>query len=538
MFAAAFFAYVAALAPGFYWLDSSELAAAAWTLGIAHPPGHPLPSLLGRALSLLPLGTVAFRVGLASALCGAGAAVQTARLGRLVARRTRGASAPSRLDSAWGAAAGLLFAGSYAAAFSAVRPEVYALSALLVLTAAYELCLYDEGGDPRRLLTSALFAGLALSNHHLLALTFAGPAALLFAPRVRWRQALWALAVALVALVALWAYLPIRGARHPLIDWGAPTTLDRFFWTVSAKAFQKAVARGQLSDLLAVSEALAAQLWLVGLFAALGGAYLLIRLRRWRLALLLLGAALCDAVTPALVGFDPANPDAYGYLEAAVALLAALGCALPAALATVRPRLMGALSVGLLGSVFFAGVTSSQRWRRTDFWDSGATLRPFLDAAPPRALVVTSDFQTIFGLWYLTAVEGYRPDLEIVHRHYLAYPGYRDEVLRRAPQLAPLLGSHDLVTARVVAYEPKWIEYSLDLPPALRVSAGNIDVPVGLDEPQTLRFAAWQAFLAAHRACHLAPDRAAPLVARAATLLHMPWLNCDHVDDPVTLRSP
>ncbi|MGZ3442447.1 MAG: protein O-mannosyl-transferase family, partial [Polyangia bacterium] len=70
-----------------YWLDSSELAAAAWGLGVAHPPGHPLPSLLGRACTLVPLGSIAFRVGLASALAGAAAAAQTARLGALVSRR-------------------------------------------------------------------------------------------------------------------------------------------------------------------------------------------------------------------------------------------------------------------------------------------------------------------------------------------------------------------------------------------------------------------------------------------------------------------
>ena len=45
VFLVTFVVYVSGLAPDLYWLDSSELAAAAWGLGIAHPPGHPLPSL-------------------------------------------------------------------------------------------------------------------------------------------------------------------------------------------------------------------------------------------------------------------------------------------------------------------------------------------------------------------------------------------------------------------------------------------------------------------------------------------------------------
>src|SRR5262249_38068520 len=105
VFVVVFVVYVAGLAPDVYWLDSSELAAAAFALGIAHPPGHPLPSLLGRACTLLPFGSIALRVGLASALAGAAAAAQTARLGALVARRARlPAQSDAHIDDALGAA--------------------------------------------------------------------------------------------------------------------------------------------------------------------------------------------------------------------------------------------------------------------------------------------------------------------------------------------------------------------------------------------------------------------------------------------------
>src|SRR5439155_24168950 len=120
--------------------------------------------------------SAAFKVGLASAAAGAGAAAQTARLGELVARRARGGELPSLNDRVLGAAAGLLFGLSYAAAFQAARPEVYALSALLVVSAALELARFDERGDRRRLYLAALFAGLALTNHHLLALALVGAA--------------------------------------------------------------------------------------------------------------------------------------------------------------------------------------------------------------------------------------------------------------------------------------------------------------------------------------------------------------------------
>ncbi|MCU1282374.1 MAG: hypothetical protein JWM53_5920, partial [bacterium] len=449
------------------------------------------------------------------------------RLGRLVARRARlAAQSDARIDDALGAAAGLTFGLSYAAAFQAVRPEVYALSSLLVLTAAYELCRYDETGDRRRLLTASLAAALALSNHHLLALTFVVPAALVFAPRVGWRNAARALAVAVATLAAMWSYLPLRAARHPLVNWGAPTTPARIYWTLSARAFQKAVARGQVADVGGVAGALAAELWLVGAFLALGGAYVLVRLGRWRLALLLLGAALCDAATPALVGFDPANPDAYGYLETAVALLAVLGCALVAAIAAQvqRPRLMRIVAAALVVAVTTGGLAGLPRFSRARFWDAGVTGGRFLDAAPPRARILTSDFQTIFLFWYLDAVEARRPDVEVVHRHFLAYPGYRDEVARRFGD---------------VSREPDVVEYDLDLPP--RWISSSTTVPVALPgpptawEPQSRRYAAWQAYLGADRSCHLQSAGTDAALARARMVLELPSLNCDRLRDLVTI---
>jgi len=56
--------------------DSGELIAAAWHFGIPHPPGYPLWTILcGVFVHLVPLGSVALRANLFSAVCSAGAAV-------------------------------------------------------------------------------------------------------------------------------------------------------------------------------------------------------------------------------------------------------------------------------------------------------------------------------------------------------------------------------------------------------------------------------------------------------------------------------
>ena len=65
--AGAFFGLFAAA--GLTWLDAGELGAAAWELGIAHPPGFPVfTQLHGLVMHLVPFGDAAFRGALASGL--------------------------------------------------------------------------------------------------------------------------------------------------------------------------------------------------------------------------------------------------------------------------------------------------------------------------------------------------------------------------------------------------------------------------------------------------------------------------------------
>ena len=53
------------------YADSDELMTAAYTLGIAHAPGYPLFSILGKLFTFIPLGTIAFRFSIFSTLFSA-----------------------------------------------------------------------------------------------------------------------------------------------------------------------------------------------------------------------------------------------------------------------------------------------------------------------------------------------------------------------------------------------------------------------------------------------------------------------------------
>ena len=471
--------YLSLAGPTFYWLDSSELSAAAWELGLPHPPGHPLPSLLGRLLCLLPLGTLAFRVTLASALAGATAAGLVVLLSLQVMRRLGAAAArPKWLGPAAATLAGLTVGLSYALAFQAVRAEVYALNLCLLLAGACLLLRWDETGDRRPLLLAGLVGGLALCNHHFL-VVLALPGMLLFIlirkRKLRWGRA--ALGLCLCGLLGLstLAYLPLRSARGTEVDWGSPHTVERFFWVVSAKAFQKAVNKAGKETVehraMGAVFAVVGGLGPLAATAALGGLYFLWRQRQSRRAALLLSCvAGCNLLSPLTVGFDPLNPDAHGYLAVAVAFLApCLAVMLALVGSAVSARRGWALALVLLVGATMPGYQVMANLDRCDLrrhWQAEETARAQLDV-PPRSLILSAYFGTVFNYWAMRVLADHRPDVDMFHRHFLPMPGMMERLQRRLP--------------RVAAQAPAWLQAQHLLPQGLSALARERPVSVEYD---------------------------------------------------------
>ena len=140
--------------------DGAELSAVAATLGIAHPPGYPLYTLIGHLFSLIPAGEVAFRLALFSAVA---ASVGVALATHIVlAHSPRGASRTSSLVGA--IAAGLALAVSPMYWSQGTVPEVMALGSAFVLALMALLLAWRPGRDG--ILVAAVFVlGLGLANH-------------------------------------------------------------------------------------------------------------------------------------------------------------------------------------------------------------------------------------------------------------------------------------------------------------------------------------------------------------------------------------
>jgi hypothetical protein len=76
----AFWIYFRSLAPGLLSYDFAEFQYLPAKLGLPHPNGFPFYMLLGWLWSKLPIGTLAFRMNLLSALCGGAATAAFALL--------------------------------------------------------------------------------------------------------------------------------------------------------------------------------------------------------------------------------------------------------------------------------------------------------------------------------------------------------------------------------------------------------------------------------------------------------------------------
>ncbi len=452
IFAACFTLFSLSSSPTIGWLDSPEFVAQAASLGVAHSPGHPLPALLGRLATLFPIGDIVWRVNLMSSLCAALAIASFFYCIRLFLS----ISAPA-LHKNWrtilAATIAMLLACSWAVWANATRAEVYALQALLLALSLYFILRYVVEDHPRDLFGASFSAALGLANHHVMMLMLFVPGLVFLFARSRrpsLAQIKYSLFIGLTGLSAL-LYLPLRSLAHPLVNFGAPHTLERFIWTLRGAAFSKSVAGAHVSspflDSLQILSALSASLSLPLLLLAFIGIFTGVQKPKLRPLSLFLCSVLALCITlRVLLGFDPSTADHHAYLLPALMVLflfTALGIAQLCQWAThaVRP-LPTAPALALFAIALIIPIQLWSNWQKSNLassWGADEVARWELRTLPPRSLVLTAYFQTTFRQWALQVVDGARPDISLLDRSFLGYPGMPEEAMHADPSLTDLI---------------------------------------------------------------------------------------------------
>jgi hypothetical protein len=395
--------------------DVFEFQVTAPALGIAHPTGYPTWLLLGKLWSLLPFGSVAWRVNLGATVYGVLALLLVALI------VWRGGRQPLAALTA-----ALLLGLTPTFWQEAVQAEVYTLHALFVaaillvtLRLPARIATPPDPASRRSLFLLFFLAGLSLTNH--LTTVLLAPALLLALVQAggvrlwRWGAALWArlIGVALLPLL-LYLYLPLRWQAVN----GEPMGWRRFVEWVTGARFGGALQwdlwlrdgeRYRIIGRFLQTE------WGLWLIVALIGLAVLLWQRRRREAILL------TTVLAAFLfyGLNYTVPDLNVFILPAQMMVAlAIGAALSAALARLEQAaphpLVALLPWLLLPLLALRG--SDATWQQVDRsapnpllpWATAVLHQPL---APNGVLLADSD--KFPPLYYLQQAEGMRPDLLI-----------------------------------------------------------------------------------------------------------------------------
>jgi hypothetical protein len=481
-----FVVYLRTLLPGIAFGDWGEMQTVPHVLGVAHPTGYPTYVLLAWLAELAPVGSVAFRANLLSAIVVAATLATVTllalRLGVRPAIAAGGALALGAAGTVWAAAT-----------VSEVNPLHLLFAALLL----HRALIWAERRSPRDLVLGGLLVGLALGNH-LLTL-FLAPFVGLF---VLWagRRELRARPLALVGGVAaallglaVYLYLPLAASQSPPLPYNSPTTLDRFLWLVEGTQFRTQFdflspkGPGEFVSSLPV-------LWSLLVARAtpvvpiLGGVGLLVLTVRRPAYGLLCAAFLLTGV------YIWAN---YLHLEHYLLvpwLVLGIGAAMALqgvvdALARWGPRVgrsggvvasQAGAAVGAAALVFAVGL-GAINWPASDRSDdrSGQAYVDAVLGALPQDAAILSYWDASTPLWHGQLVEGLRRDVLVVDDTNVVYEGW----VTRERRIASLICERPVFILRLLDAElaPTREAFRLEAFLNVRVAAGGPSA--ALDRP-------------------------------------------------------
>ena len=462
---AAFCVYLRTLAPTVDFIDAGELTTVACTLGIAHPTGYPLFTLLGWMFSRLPLAAEAVvRLNLMAAFfCAAGVFVFFHVVYIVLAQavdaktETQGARDDTSLFFLKLASAGaaLLLAFSETYWSQAVAVEVYSLHLFLLAVVSLTFLRAILAGERQRggRVSGArihagarwsLFAfclGLAFTNH-MTTILLAPAFITLYFSVSGWNRAAWRriglMVLPFLAGLSVYLYLPFRATGSPTMIWGNPVTAERFFWHVSGKQFRvwlfssAGVAVKQFRYFL---DTLPSEFAYVGLLLAAAGVIILWRAHR---KLAIWSALLFAGCVAYSINYDIHDIDSY-FLLSYFTMALWMGCALFAAARwlhahiTRRGAVIAAICTGIsLVPLFyhFRNADESDNFLVEDYTSNVfASLRP-------NALILSTQWDFwVSASYYYQIVKGVRPDAVVVDKELLRRSWYFLQLEHRYPSL-------------------------------------------------------------------------------------------------------
>jgi hypothetical protein len=218
-----FVIYIFSACPTVYLIDSGELAAVSYTLGIAHPTGYPLYTLISYFFAHLP-GEPVFNLNILSALISICAAVFLYLLACNIINDRIAAIIPV-----------IIFALAPTVWRISITNEVYPLTALFCIMILFTLARLRT---TKHLYLIMYLIGLSFTNHIIIfSLCVPVSVYLILKYRPRINKVAIALGFALFA-ITMYFYLMSRTHGGAAIAWGNTTDLQRLLWHITGKQYR------------------------------------------------------------------------------------------------------------------------------------------------------------------------------------------------------------------------------------------------------------------------------------------------------------
>lgn len=468
--------------------DSGEFQLVASQLGVAHPPGYPLYTMVGKIFTLLTPWRPALGLNLMSAVLAAATLALTFK----TVQRIAGGPLAS-----WGGLAATIALGTCTTFWAqATTANIRMPTMFLMAWCLYEIARF-KANSSSALGRFALALSLGLTHHA--SLIFVGLFFIVYLvlvePSLLWTPRRWIRPLVMFALGQLvWLYLPIRGAMGALFAPSDLTSVQGFLHHALARGFSGDMFAFAAPQYLFARLAVLPTLFLfqfnfVLLIASVCGA-LLTCWRDWRLGLSLIGGwALHVYVTITYRAPQTVEYMMPAYLLQVIAL--GSGIAYLAEWAAGRPHLIATCTrfaiSGMLLADILNGVAHAPGYIQLAADHSTRDyVEPILHQAPTGALIL-ADWHWATPLQYLQIVEGMRPDVTIEYVYPVSDVEYPmrwlqriDEEIERRPVIVTHMFGVQFAASRYI-FQPLGRAFRVSDQPVYQMPAGLTPVQLNFE---------------------------------------------------------
>lgn len=444
---AVFYILLTCVPASIYSGDDGETVTASCTLGIQHPPGYPLFSLIGKIFSLIPLGEPAFRVCLMSVFF----ACLNFLLIYFFFTRLLKSCVSSAFPVAFALVPSLLYAAGYTIFQQSLiaKGGIYTLNNFFTILISFTLLeMHLTPSSKKWMYMFAFLFGLSLGNHLMLEIiTLPAYLSVIFlsgALKEKKLRDFAAAAVFFASGIIIYAYLPVR-AHTALLNWGDPSNLENFIqvitrWQYIGSEIAKSFSSAFNQFLKFFTSAGYAMLW-AGLVSAFFGAYFLLkRCRNYAIYLLLIPAINLLAVTLYLNLPKDRIFVMETYLTPVyfpIAILCGLGFFFISQKLSSIFRTDAFKAAAVLGILLFTAQTVLfyPKLDKSRYFFAYDFNRNILNSLEENSVIFLTGDGVVFPCWYLQYVKHFRPDVTIIGSAVLPMEWVRANVKRQNPNL-------------------------------------------------------------------------------------------------------